>query len=327
MLLLSKGFSLLNNSVIICNSVKEDMMSSENVVICNNLFFNSVADKADVILCSRTFPRDLDRYINIKPIFYYAQDAYDQVMINNWMWNYRLIDALSGIFCLSEWQKRTFIKYFNIPNELHSKFHVVGNPVDVSLSYGVVKKNKNRLMFAGIPYKGLDILKKVFDAVCIESKRDDLELYIYSSMELYNQTDREYDKVFSDLSNTNNVFLNKPCNIKDLMYNLGSSKIYLSPSTYHETFGILLVQAQLMGCIPVCMNNGSSTEVVDNGVTGMISKYPNIYNKDGFNDFVSNILYLLNNDTYKMEIKAREFAKKWDYIVVANKVLSIFNNS
>jgi len=328
-LLLSKGLEILGNSVVICNSRKGSTSTQNNLMICHNNSFHSLVDESDIIICNRSFPQGLETYIGKKPIYYYAHDAYDQQLITNWMYNYNLINALSGILCVSEWQKHTFTDYFNIPNDLHHKFQVVGNSIDISLSYGYTKKYKNRLIFAGIPYKGIDVLKKVFDSICVKSERDDLDLHVFSSMSLYGNkdADREYEQQFKQLNNTKNIHLHDSVNLNELTSWLGSSSVYLSPSTYHETFGMLLVQAQAVGCIPVTMNNGAVNEVIQNNQTGYISKYPNIQNSEGLDDFVSLVCDVLKkDDTYKMELQARDWAKQWDYIKTANKVNDILNS-
>lgn len=327
LILFAKGLSEIGNKVIICNNLPYDNIEQNNIQLFNNKYTLDILNQCDLIICNRTFPNKLENYINKKKIYYFSHDSYDQHLIYNWLYNYKIINVLNGFFCVSNWQKNTFFKYFNIPENLHSKFHVIGNPIDLSLYYGYSERNKNKLIYASIPYKGLEILNKIFNDVCIQTKNNDLELHIYSDMKLYDneKLNEEYQEIYHKLRNTKNVFLNDLISMKDLAVQFKTSNLYIHPNLYHETFGMVFTQCQASGCIPITTNKGAVNEVIENNKTGIILNYPNIENRDCYKLFIDTMCDLLKDENrlYKMRINAEKFIQQFDYVKLAKKMESV----
>lgn len=322
-LLLAKGLSEIDssNQCVLLTNKKMSKTSTGKIILDNSGFFNDYASQADIIIINRAIPSTIDLFKN-KKLFYYAHDAYDQPLIQ-WMTVKNNLFFFSKIFCVSEWQKYTFNSYFATDNK---QMKVIGNSIDYSMTYGFAQRNHNKLIFAGIPYKGIDYLKPIFDDVCIHSKRDDLELHVFSSMELYGQNDQDdkYGQYFSDLSRTKNVYLHKPVSMKELIYHLKTSSIYIAPNLYHETFGINLLLAQACGCLPVTTNKGAVNEIILNNHTGFITQQPNIENNTTYNEYIDLITHVLSkkdDELYKLRLNSINHAKYWNYINVANKVM------
>lgn len=315
-LLLAKGLSNFHNVVLLTNK-KIDRIQQQNIILDHNSNFEGYANNSDIIILNRSIPKTIDLFKN-KDMYYYAHDAYDQPHVH-WMGAKSNLNFFKKIFCVSDWQRETFIKYFNI-EEYKDKLVTVGNSIDYSLFYGYSQRLENKLLYTSIPYKGLEILQDLFNDICIQSKRVDLELHIYSSMELYNQKelDKEYEQIYSNLSKVKNIYLHKPVNIKELSYQFKTSSIYLAPNLYHETFGMNLVMAQAGGCIPITTNLGAVNEVLDNNY---IIKFPNIENNKAYKEYVNKIINLLNRDLYKDRLKIQEEAKNWDYLKTTNRVI------
>ena len=63
-----------------------------------------------------------------------------------------------------------------------------------------------------------EVIRQLFNDICLKSKIDNLELDIYSSMNLYgdNQGDVKYEKTFSDLSKMKGVNLFGAVGFKEL---------------------------------------------------------------------------------------------------------------
>jgi glycosyltransferase involved in cell wall biosynthesis len=222
------------------------------------------------------------------------------------------------IFCVSDWQKNTFVKYFNCNPDA---FETIGNPIDYSLYYGHTEREENRLVFSSIPYKGLEILPDLFNDIVVNTKKE-LQLHIFSSFELYGreQENEQYMEAYRKLNNTNGVFLHRPISMKSLAYEFMRSSLLIHPSTYHETFGRVFIESMASGCIPVTVNNGANKEIV--GENGFVIDYPNIENVKCYEEVIEKTCELLNTDLYGKRVKIRQNMKKYNYINIARKVES-----
>ncbi len=328
LILLAKGLVELGHQVFICNNNNYNVLEQDGIVLNNILYTIDVLKDCDLIICNRTFPSGLENFVGKKKIYYFSHDAYDQPLVSTWMYKNEIIQLLDGIFCVSEWQKKTFFRYFMIPNNLHNKFHVIGNPIDISLYYGYAERNKNKLIFSSIPYKGLEVLPRLFDDICIQTKRDDLELHIFSSMKLYyndNKPDEDYQVIFNTLTKMKNVFLHDLVSMKQLAYEFATSNLYIHPHLYHETFGMVFTQCQASGCLPITTNKGAVNEVIKNNETGFIIQYPNIENVDCYKAYLDKVCELLSNygNLYKNRLAAQEWAKQFDYVKLAKKIENV----
>lgn len=324
-LLLAHGISEINkdNKCVLLTSKNISKTSYNKLIIDNANMFDGYAENADVILLNRHIPESISHWVSNGKLFYYfAHDAYDQPLVH-WMGVKKNFDFFKKVFCVSQWQKDTFIKYFNAPSD---KLHVVGNCVDFSLTHGFAERLDNKLIFASIPYKGIDIISDIFNDICIQTKRDDLELHVFSSMGLYNQSDKdnEYDEYFSIIKRTNDIFLKQPVSLKDLIYEFKTSSVYLAPNMYHETFGINLVLAQLCGCLPITTNKGAVNEVIKDQETGFVLNEPNLENIGTYKKFIDlccDVISTNNDVLYKYRLNASKFAKRWHYLDIAHNVM------
>ena len=309
LLLLAKGLSK-NNSVVLLNPLTYKETISNNLIIDNNNLFLQYAELSDVIILNRSIPNDINNFNNI---FYLCHDAWDQSNIR-WMMDHNsaAVKNIKKIICVSNWQKNSFIKYLNVsPDNLI----VLGNAIDPDIYLGSTKRNLNKLIFASIPFKGLEILLKLFSSIKFKSKNELLHLDIYSSFELYNrkEEDEQYKEIYLKLLNEKNINVFNPVSMKELSYKLNSSNMYLAPCTYHETFGRVFTESMSSGCIPIAVDNGANKEIIDND--DFIVNGKNIYNSDVFDMFVDKVCWYLDNpvkeeERDKMKNKTIE---KWDY--------------
>ena len=315
-LLLAKGLSELGHSTVLLNNTHKSY-NNNNLIIDSNTLAKDIIQDSDVILLNRFIPQGIEQFKG--RLYYYSHDAYDQQHAQ-WMLNKDIVNFFNKIFCVSEWQKNSFIRYFGVDTQV---LDVLPNPLDYSLYYGYTPRNNNKLIFASIPYKGLDIIPDIFSDLCIKSKRDDLELYVYSSMKLYgnNEDDiKQYGETFTRLNKMKNVYVKDPISMKDLASELMSSSIYLHPHMYHETFGMVFNQSMAAGCIPVTTNKGASREVIPEEVK-MTS--PNLENINTYNSYIELLRYYLDQDNYKLRLSLQDYAKKYDYIKIAQLFCSL----
>ena len=331
LMLLAKGIADQHNSAVILNNSKQNSRSF-NLIQDNINLVNSFLKDSNIIIFNRFLDIELIKYIkhnykNTKKIYYYSHDAYDQ---NNthWLYDNNLIQLFDKILLVSNWQLETFKKCFNISKQLiNGRFTVIGNPLDLSLYYGYMKRDLNKLIFASIPYKGLEFLDNIINDLVLKTKNDKLKLYVYSSMNLYSrpEEDQEYVNIYRKLSQNKNIVLNTDLiSPKQLAVELLSSNLYIHPQTYHETFGMVFTQAQAAGCIPLTLDIGASREVIYNQEN--VLDYPNIYNIKTYNKFIDLIISKLSKteeELYTERIKAQDFVKKFDYLKIAKHVLEL----
>ena len=249
LVLLNKGFAELGYDVILYNRK-------------NNLNILDVLNKSDDIIIHRFLPNVNPEIFKDKNVYYYAQDAIDQSTVH-WMQHHQNIDYFNNIFCISNWQRNTFINGFNIPVELQYKFVVVGNPIDYSLSTLDKNRDKYKMIYAGIPQKGLRILPDIYKDVK-RNMGDKITFDIYSSFKLYqdNDSDKEYSKWFDMLKEMNGVNIFDPVSMTTFNEILSKSSVYISPNLYPETFGNNLIISQSNGCIPICTSLGSMNDTI-----------------------------------------------------------------
>lgn len=317
-LLIARGLSELGNPTVLLTTENSSNEHNNNLTRDNVNNFIPYANGADVIILNRHIPQEIQPFLENKEIYLYSHDNWDQQNVQ-WMLNKNSSGKIK-IICVSEYQKETFVRYFNRDPE---EFMVLGNPIDMSLYTSGITDNKKDLVFASIPFKGLEIIKDIFDEVCIRTEMDDLNLHVYSSMNLYQRPEenQQYANHFMDLANTKNVILYDPIPMSELAQVLRNSAILLSPCTYQETFGRVYIEAMASGCIPVAVNNGASLEVIGN--ENLVTKGMNIFNKDVFNeyvDIVSNLLTMDDPQYYKLRLGLPEKAKNWNYLKLAKKL-------
>lgn len=327
-LLLSQGIAENNESVILLTNSQINVPNqSFNRLLHNINNLPQILPECDMVILNRCLPEEV--FMSDKRIFYYTHDAYDQDHILFWLVNDKVVNRIEKILCVSEWQRDTLSKYYGVNKD---KFHVIGNSIDPFLFSGYTERKENKLIFASIPYKGIEVLADLYKDICYVSGRNDLEFHIYSSMSLYGnyQDDRQYEEVFSKLQRTRGCILHNPISMKELSYELLSSNLMIHPQTYHETFGINYVMAQAAGCIPITINDGAVNEVIDNYKTGFITKGKTIYNKECYNEFIDFVKECLNDSPIdikynldKMRMDAQKFAHKWSFLNTAKRFLEI----
>jgi len=290
----------------------DDVKDYFKVVLVNRDFELAYRIKRDVASIEKTI------------VGVWTHDAYDQNLCRSLL-HKEVRDSLDFILFVSEWQRDTFIKYFNVDPEMCA---VSPNPADVNLSYKIAKdKKRNKLIYASIPYKGLELLPDIYNLIL--DKVPDAELEVFSSMKLYGDNG-EADAVYASAINRlafiggdrvkiHNELLPMPA----LLREMAGCKVYLHPQLYHETFGMVLVQAQSVGCVPVVGGGGAVKEVLgDEGA--LISDISTPCNPliEDLADKAARVLTCPEPEFYGMMRAAENNAAKYDNVKVAADLLN-----
>lgn len=324
LLLISEGLSFLNHKIFfLCNTRTKSLHS--NIVYDNISNLNDYLNYSDVIIYSRnlTNPELINFLFNFKksnpsiPIILQTGDAYDQFIISP-LFDIRYSDFFSNLFdkiiCVSSWQKNTFIAYSNIKPD---KFDVIPNAsFKFDWIFGHELRDEYSMIFASIPFKGLEFVYYIHNDVRKILKSHNTRLYCFSSYSLYNtENDPQTNSILSSLSRDPLVTVSEPLPVIDLIHLFKKCKIYLHPSLYHETFSMVSVQAMVCGCIPVYVDNGSLSEIIGDG--GIKTNLKDIRDYACYKEFLFNTVDALTSDLSSIRDKAYNKSKQYEYINVS----------
>lgn len=162
-----------------------------------------------------------------------------------------------------------------------SQLHVVPNGFDAStFRTGSESRRERRLVFAGhgVSYKGLDIAVAAFSM--LRREFPDAELHIYGSTHSWARSAHvwpaewlddaarpDWPKIEADVPGLRWRGEGSP---PELAVAFRSSGLLVMPSRIAETFGIVSVEAQACGCIPVLPLHGGFPETMVPGETGYL---------------------------------------------------------
>jgi glycosyltransferase involved in cell wall biosynthesis len=317
--LLARGLAKLGHTIVLLNRSGDgrvlDQVKHDHI---NR--FDTYARGAHVVICNRFVPRGIERVKARR--FYYAHDAYDRDHLVGSL--HRRADdggPLMRVLCVSHWQRDTFASERGADPAL---MHVLGNPIDHSLYRPNGARNSHTLIFAGIPYKGLAALPSLYRAITDRAGgASRLPLHVYSSFQLYQQgrVDRRWTTVFRQLSQMDGVYLHAPVSMPVLARELAGASVYVAPSTYHETFGRLHVEALAAGCIPVTLDVGANREII--GAHGCVIPDTTLDRDGAVDRFADAICDTLTGTTQQHRIAAAAAMEQWDYREVAKRFLAL----
>jgi glycosyltransferase involved in cell wall biosynthesis len=169
---------------------------------------------------------------------------------------------------------------FGIPRE---QLHVIFNGYnhEVFTLSNDRHRNPHRLVFAGngVPYKGLDIAVNAF--ALLKSEFADAEFQLFGSThESYAEADHtwspqwlnsagqvEWGAIQGDLPGITHFGEVTQTTLADAFR---QSSLLVMPSRITETFGLVSLEAQACGCLPVLPRHGGFPETLREGVTGYL---------------------------------------------------------
>jgi len=321
LLLLAEGLCSLGHRAIILQPNQHYYYDSQQRLIIDDLHkLTEYISIVDFVVLNRTHI-DLTLVPTTLPIFYFSHDAYDQQILD-WLSFSDVISRLTKIICVSEWQAYTFRIYRNIPAE---KLTVVPNACfKVEWCWGHERSQKNNILtYASIPFKGLHMLPDLFFDICMNTKRDDLELWVFSSYKLYDrEDDSKTHAVLSQLRRMKGVRLFPLLPPSELINMFKKAHVYVHPQTYHETFGMVIAQAMATGVIPISTSKGALPEIISHNENGLLTTGPNIEEYNTWCEFVDLVAIALEPSSYRLSLKAQQAVEKFDYVRVANQFLT-----
>jgi len=167
------------------------------------------------------------------------------------------IDKLDWIVYNSNWNREQHTKYFNVPK---NKTLVIKNAIE-KIDFEEKPKNKISLIYHTTPWRGLNILLKVFKSLNLEN----VELNVCSSTIIYGEKfnallGKTYEDLFNECKNTKNVNYFGFLKNEKIIEKLKKMHIFAHPSIWPETSCIAAIESMAAGCEVVTTSLGALNE-------------------------------------------------------------------
>jgi glycosyltransferase involved in cell wall biosynthesis len=210
----------------------------------------------DVLVVSR-WPEF--RFVNPKTrVYFWAHDLnyFDRINATNWQY-------FDKFLILSKYHYRFFsCAYPFIPA---ANYEIMSNGLDLGRFDQVVKRNPKKLIYSSNPDRGLIVLIDIFEE--LHKWDPELELHVFG---YYPDNIRKLPTYWRD---TPGLIYRGYADQKELAMEYMSSKLWLYPCTWLETFCITAIEAQAAGTPSVVSDWGCLRERVGNAgivVDGLI---------------------------------------------------------
>lgn len=168
--------------------------------------------------------------------------------------------------CQNFWKIKSEIVYPPVNTEIFKPLKKKKQILTVGRFYGYLKDKKHELMINS--FKNLISSKKLTN----------WSLHLAGGA---GESDENYVKDLKTLAKDFPVYFYPNLEFKKLVELYGESSIYWHASGYEESdptkmehFGITTVEAMASGCIPIVINKGGQTEIVDNDKNGFLWNTP-----------------------------------------------------
>lgn len=283
---------------------------------CDGVFYHSYLDfeafaesrTVDVFICIRhMLPLLAKRWAALQ--IYFSPDAYDQPFINRalplsfqheresyeiGLYSLAFVqNFVDAIFCVGEWQAKTFIKRFSL---LPDRVTIAHNGVCLPDFKEKAQKNSHQLAYCSTPFRGLEHLLRYFPE--IRRQVPEARCVVISGMQLYGASNEDNQRQFGtiyQLAHQPGVEMLDPLPKQGLAKVLSESRILAYPNTFAETFCIAALEAQAVGLPIVSSQLAAMQERVAEGVDGyLVAGHPSqeSYRKG----FIDHVVHLLRDD-------------------------------
>ena len=232
---------------------KDSYGGSENQL---RLLFKNVDDEyfKDVnLILNSTDPKLLEKNkINILWMHHYVNQKETENLKNK-----EYINKLNYIVFNSNWNFENFKIQYKIPE---NKSIVLRNAIN-KIDFKNKTKDKISLIYHTTPWRGLELLLKVFKKI----NKENVELNVCSSTIIYGKKfhdsyEKKFQKLFDDCKNIKNVNFHGYKSNSSILEMLKEVHIFSYPSIWTETSCIAAIEAMAAGCEVVTTNLGALKE-------------------------------------------------------------------
>jgi len=319
-----------NHEIYIFNNINEITNKKSIIHVPYQLylsFIHSYKIELDIVIVS-CLPNDLYNIrnnlfnLNYKNIIYCLWTGHDIDQNPSLLLNEnKLKDSVDLFIFVSDWQRLRYVDKYKIQyNKTLIMRNGIGKPFEKYL-YINTKKIKKSLTYCSIPWRGLDLLKPIFEK--INNIHSDTVLKIYSGLNIYKQEDNKKENIFNNMKS---VVYNYGVSQNKLSQELSEIEILTYPNTFQETSCISILQAMACGCLIITSNLGALKETMNN-----MNEYIdiNIYNFD-ISNYINNFVIKLDSliklsDKEKQEIINKNklhIKENYTWEVICNKFIT-----
>lgn len=218
---------------------------------------------------------------------------------------------------LKSWKEAIFNSIFTkdfVEQRWHIKGEVIYPPVSIE-KFKSLKKKKQIISVgrfaAHNKIKKHELIIEQFKKI---SKEKDLKGWSLHLAGGARDVDKDYVNELKDLAKGYDIFFHPEIDLDELVKLYGESAIYWHAMGYGETdpkkfehFGITTVEAMASGCVPVVINKGGQSEIVENSESGFLWD-----DLDRWEEYTLKLIRdkkLLDKMSEKAEIRAKLFDK------------------
>lgn len=216
------------------------------------------------------------RFVNPKTkVLYWAHDLnyYERITPTNWQY-------FDKFLILSRYHYRFFSEAYPwIPTDFYD---ILPNGLDLTRFEQSVERNPKKLIYSSNPDRGLTILIDMFEK--LHEWDPELELHVFG---YYPENVRKHPKYWRDIPG---LIYRGYHNQKDLAKEYMSSKLWLYPCTWLETFCITAIEAQAAGTPCIVSEWGPLRERIGNAGIVIDGFQKDLNHKEHFIQAVKDLL-------------------------------------
>jgi len=227
-----------------------------------------------------------------------------------WYYHYKELQRLDAVVCNSNYTKEiAYVAWGNYVPKV--KFHVIYPMVDLRPFEGRKLPRENKMCYVGRidPDKGIEHVISAFVKLHFGVK-----LTIMGGVSEKNRGYYDYLKYLIDDMKRRGLPVEFEVNVpyEKIVETLLTSKIMVSYNE-GEHFGIVPVEAQAAGCVPIVADGGGQKETVRHGETGFRARSPDEIT-------IYAVQLLRHDDKWKsMSEKAKKWAKEFSFEKISEK--------
>ena len=205
------------------------------------------------------------------------------------------INMMDAVVFISHWQCEDYL--INFPWLDTRNCHVIKNATSTFPDPKKSTDGKLKAIYTSTPFRGLELIPEIWKRL----DRDDIELDIYSSLEIYGKDFEDkvkeaygskFDDLFKELDSIPGINYKGYVTNEEVKQACLDAHIYLYPAIIMETSCLSLMEAMAGGCASIYTNLGALSE------TGSEFGYPSLmsFNDDHLVDnFVKKINFVCDN--------------------------------
>lgn len=180
-----------------------------------------------------------------------------------WMEHPTFTDTVDVYVFVSHWQRERFQLMFGLPPE---RCRVLRNAVEIARGPRQVRRGGTKFAYTSTPFRGLSVLLDAWEIAA----RTDADLHIWSSMQLYGQSDAPFSDLYDRARAMRGVQYHGHVSNEAVRTALTTMDFLAYPATWAETSCLSVIEAMAAGCGVLCPAYGALPETT----AGFATLYP-----------------------------------------------------